>query len=178
MTYHDNDVYFQIEDEYNFINGSYTVEDFKISSGQDPDGHIKVGQIYNMDKYGNISFSVGRHGTSDVADWFNNLVKADQNTFGHTADKLNFAFMGTLVLTISGGNISTPQRTFTFKNVAIAQGHAGTTNNWWFGGPNCTYVPATQANTTGTDDNGKDIAFLFFRGNNPVNCILAIPSTI
>ena len=178
MTYHDNDVQFEALDNVTLVSGTYTIESHDVSSGQDPDGNIQDGRTYNFSSEGVMTFRVGRHGTSDVADWFNNLVKADQNTFGHTADKLNFAFMGTLVLTISGGNISTPQRTFTFKNVAIAQGHAGTTNNWWFGGPNCTYVPATQANTTGTDDNGKDIAFLFFRGNNPVNCILAIPSTI
>ena len=43
-------------------------------------------------------------------------------------DKLNFAVEGTLVLTQG-------DQTTTCKNVILAQGHFGVTNNWWLGSP-------------------------------------------
>ena len=166
MTYHDNDVQFEALDNVTLVSGTYTIESHDVSSGQDPDGNIQDGRTYNFSSEGVMTFRVGRHGTSDVADWFNNLVKADQNTFGHTADKLNFAFMGTLVMTLTGSAFNNQETTITFPNIGIAQGHASTTNNWWFGGKTCTHVDPTFVLAKGTNAEGNEVTLSFKRGQN------------
>jgi hypothetical protein len=92
---------------------------------------IVDGQVRNWTgNNGGMTFSVGRSGSSDVATWWKARIRVDQNTFGHDPDALNFAFGGTLVLTLSTG-------TFTIPGIYIAQGHSGTSNNWWLGGEPC-----------------------------------------
>jgi hypothetical protein len=63
MTYRDNDVYFV--GSYR-INGSYEIKSFSITNGQDPDGHIKIGDVFSANS-GKISFSAGRKKSEDVA---------------------------------------------------------------------------------------------------------------
>lgn len=171
MTYHDNDVYFQINGDYSLVGGSYTINDYDVTSGQDPDRKIKTGAVYNFGSDGKITFQVGRKGSNDVASWFNNRIPANQTTFNHSADKLNFAFIGTLILTLTGDHLGNQQQSFIFQNLGIAQGHTGASNNWWFGGMNCTYTPPTQVIAKGKDNQGNDITFLFLRGDNDVNVI-------
>lgn len=171
MKYHDNDVYFQMNGDYSLVGGSYTINSHDITSGQDPDKKIQDGTVYKFGSDGKLTFTVGRKGSDDVADWFNNQIPANQTTFNHGADKLNFALIGTLVITLTGSSLGDKQGSFTFENIGLAQGHAGASNNWWFGGTNCTYTPPTQVIAKGKDDQGNDITFLFLRGDNDVNVI-------
>ena len=137
MKYHQNDVHFKDSNGY-LVGGSYTIEDYYVTSGQDPDGKISKGKVFNMSG-GTLSFEVGRSASSQTAKWFNDQIPASCNTFGHTADELNFAFIGTLklILDFKDGN---GQKTYTCSNVALAQGSSGSSNNWWFGGKACKYV--------------------------------------
>lgn len=180
MTYHDNDVYFYLSEGYSLISGSYTITSFSITKGQDPDNHIKDGYIANCDSTGKMTFVLGRSGTEPVAKWFNGLVPPSQTTFNHTAGDLNFAFLGTLELTITGGILGGSPHRFIFRNVALAQGHSGAGNNWWFGGQNCFYIQAEQVIGKGANPKGKTVFFVFRRGGsgNAVNEILVTPNSL
>lgn len=178
MTYRDNDVYFSLSGGYSLVNGTYTVNSFSITSGQDPNRHIFAGLTVSCGSNGKMTFSIGRSGSSGVARWFNDRVPASQNTFNHGADDLNFAFLGTLRLTIKGGLLGSRQETFTFLNVALAQGHSGSSNNWWFGGQNCSFIQSNQVTCQGTNSKGMQVSFVFLRGGNDVSTIGVTPTTL
>ncbi|WNJ20214.1 hypothetical protein [Pontibacter sp. G13] len=178
MTYHDNDVYFSLAKGYSIIEGSYTVESYSVTDGQDPKGHIHTGLVVKCGGDGKFTFSVGRHGSGQVADWFNQHVPASQTTFNHTAGALNFAFLGTLKLTITGGMLGGAHETFTFQKVALAQGHAGSSNNWWFGGQKSQYIQHHQVLTDGQSSQGKPVSFTFLRGGNNVSTVGVSPATL
>lgn len=178
MTYHDNDVNIVTSGGYSLISGSYVVNGFSVTSGQDPDGNIHNGLTQTFGSDGKMTFRVGRKGSSDVANWFNGQVSADQTTFGHTAGDLNFAFIGTLTLTVSGGILGNGQGTFVFNDVAIAQGHSGASNNWWFGSQHSTNIGNNRVSTTGTGANGHNVSFVFLRGGNSVSQIQATPDVL
>jgi len=191
MKYHDNEVLFSLEgpkkkwvlgevDTFEcveltagleVVKGSYTVKDFSIASGQDPDNHIYSGLKVEFGQDGKMSFRVGRKGSDETAKWFNERVHSDQTTFNHTADKLNFAFLGTLELTLTGGFLQDVKKTFIFEGIAIAQGHAGTSNNWWFGGKCCSHIGGNQVLVKGKVKGGPGVKFRFHRGGNAVNAI-------
>ncbi len=177
MTYRDNDVYFKLTQGYSLISGSYTVSSFSITSGQDPDHHIYAGLKVTCGSNGKMTFSIGRKGSEEVANWFNNRVPASQNTFNHGAGDLNFAFLGTLVLTITGGILGAGQETFTFYDVALAQGHSGSSNNWWFGGQHCSYIQNNQVNGLGVNSKGAPVSFIYLRGGNDVSTVEVTPNT-
>jgi hypothetical protein len=179
MTYRDNDVYLPVGDGYTLINGTYTVESFSVTEGQDPDHHIKVGMVVSFGSNGKLTFSVGRKSSSDTANWFNGKIQASQNTFDHTADQLYFAILGTLKMTVTGGILGGGQETVTFLNVALAQGSDFVTNNWWFGGKNCTYSKDHQVNCKGTDSKGSHVTFVCRRGGsgNSVNKVNVSPKS-
>lgn len=177
MTYRDNDVYFALGAGYALIGGVYTVTGYSITNGQDPDGHIYAGLKVSCGSDGKMTFSIGRKGSEDVANWFNTNVAASQTTFNHTAGELNFAFLGTLELTISGGILGGNQQTFTFYNVALAQGHSGASNNWWFGGQNCAYIQNNQVSAQGVNAQNGPVSFVFLRGGNDVSTVGVTPNT-
>ncbi|KAF9256627.1 hypothetical protein L218DRAFT_881299 [Marasmius fiardii PR-910] len=171
--YHDNEVYFEVgfggpgSNTPNITVGEFTVTDFKISSGQDPDNKNKVGDIHTFvgvtEYTQKFVFACGRHGTGDVASFWNTNIPANNNTFGHTAGDLNFAFLGMLSLTVLTDQGT---RKVTFTDIGLAQGHSGSTNNWWFGGKNCTHENGNKVTCTGTDENGNSVKFTFLRGDN------------
>lgn len=175
MTYHDNDVAIKLKSDsgYQIISGNYTIEKFSVTSGQDPDGNIRVGTKANLNNDGVMSFKVGRKGSSDVANFFTSNIAANQTTFNHNPDDLNFAFIGTLVLTLQNNSPGGNQGTFTFSNIAIAQGHSGSTNNWWFGGQSCKNIGSNTVVCMGINSNpgGFNLQFDFLRGGtgNSVN---------
>lgn len=178
MKYHDNEVHLTLTEGYSIISGSYTVNEFSVTSGQDPDGHIKSGLKLSFGSNGSMTFKVGRHGSDSVADWFNDRVPASQTTFNHSAGKLNFAFLGTLVLNLTGGIMGEGSKAFTFLNVALAQGHAGASNNWWFGGQNCSHIGDNRVNCKGTDPEGSEVFLTCLRGGNSVNQVTVTPTTL
>lgn len=71
--------------------------------------------------------------SKNIANWFKTQVGSGQtlvcDSKGTFPEKLNFAVKGTLKMTIGDKNI-------TCQDILVAQGHFGTTNNWWMGGPN------------------------------------------
>ena len=106
MTYHGNDVYLQMKGGYSIVRGQYRITDYSVSDGQDPNGCITIQpgkNVHSVNKDGRITFWVGRHKSEKVAKWFNDTVPAINTTFGHTAGDLNFAFIGTLTLVLTGG---------------------------------------------------------------------------
>ncbi|WP_323118291.1 PI-PLC domain-containing protein [Burkholderia alba] len=174
MTYRDNEVVLKIASQYRIVEGAYTVSGFSVTSGQDPDGKIYSGLRKTFGSDGKFSFSVGRKKSTSVANWFNGQVAAYQTTFNHSAGELNFAFIGTLVLTITGGILGSRVATYRFQNVALAQGNAGASNNWWFGGKDCTNIGSNKVVARGHDADNMPMELTFLRGGNgPVNEVVA-----
>lgn len=122
---------------------SFNVDDFKVSKGQpyeknEKDEKLKVdiGQVGSMWK---MTIKAGRHGTSEVADWFKDNVAGGACIANASNDavpeKLNFAVKGTLDLIINDDTTESKEKTYSIKDVVIAQGHNTVgDNNWWIGG--------------------------------------------
>jgi len=140
MTYHDNAV--KLLKGWNLLlgnftegnsapwvitGGAFTITDFDVTPGQDPNKNLKKGDTYKMNANGEFVFVLGRKASKDIAANFNVFCPPAHNTFNHTAGELNFWMKGTLVLNFKNG------ATYTFPNTYLAQGHSGASNNWWFG---------------------------------------------
>ena len=179
MTYRDNKV--QVTGASGIIidSGSFTVNDFSITSGQDPEGRNYVGQVHDLEN-GEFVFEVGRSGSASVADWFNTRfsgynnpsVNGDRTTFDHTAGSLNFAFEGDLKL-----RVTTPDYpngiTVTFPDAAFAQGKSGARNNWWFAQKSGQHTRDSDGPDTilaiGNTADQKTVYASFLRGGNGVS---------
>lgn len=167
MTYRDNVVIFKIRDvsyKYKLIGGRFSVTNYCISHGQDPARHLIRDNPYSMQN-GALTFSLGRRGSKECAKWFNRLIDKDHNTFGHEAGKLNFIIIGTLELEINNLGEGTTA-SYTFQDIALAQGRAGSRNNWWFGSPQGEHASASDhtIDCIGVDLTGKRWYFTFKRG--------------
>jgi hypothetical protein len=136
MDYHDNHVRFVISQshsefaQYTLDSGSFIITDYCVSPGEDPKGNIAAGKVFPCGGDGSFSFSVGRHGTKEVADWFNEQCGRN-NTLDRPAERLHFAMAGNLLLKISVGKHL--QIDCIFRDVVLAQGHTGASNSWWLG---------------------------------------------
>lgn len=138
-TQHDNDVFFAIAGvtQFDFAETAHSV-----SSGQPYGGTSS--KVSKAGAEAQIVVKAGRHGTSQVADWFKTQVGSGQtlvcDSKGTFPDKLNFAVKGTLKMTVGDKKI-------TCQDVLVGQGHFGANNNWWMGGPNMqgTHVSLTGA---------------------------------
>ncbi|EJL74800.1 hypothetical protein [Chryseobacterium populi] len=168
MEYRDNEVIFASTSN-KLVKGSFTVSQFSVTDGQDPKGHIYAGFTASCGSDGKFSFSIGRKGSKTVADWFSARVPGNKTTFNHKPDELNFAMIGTLVLEFSNA-------VCTFYNVALAQGHAGASNNWWFGGQQAMYNGSDSV-IYGALSNGLVQLVSFQRGGNDVNEVKVAPRT-
>jgi hypothetical protein len=178
MQYRDNEVTFAPTGGYQIIKGVFTVDDASVTSGQDPDGHIHKGLVATCGSNGVFSFSIGRKGSSGVANWFNSRIPASRNTFNHTAGELNFAMIGKLELVVTGGILGSQTGTYVFNGIALAQGHSGSSNNWWFGGTECSNYSSNTVLAKGQDSKGNAISFLFVRGDNGVSTVNFQPQTL
>jgi hypothetical protein len=178
MTYHDNDIYFSITESYALINAVYTVDSFSVAKGQDPDHEIHTGLVAYSNSSGMLTFRVGRSLSKTVAEWFNTQVIPSQTTFDQSPDELHFAFMGTLRLSVTGGILGKKSEIYTFSNVVLAQGHSGGHNNWWFGGQACSHVTGNKVTCKGADSKGKEVMFVFGRGDNDVSTVKVTPTTL
>ncbi|MBO4291394.1 MAG: hypothetical protein J5898_05755 [Lachnospiraceae bacterium] len=136
MTYRDNEVQilfggnerlYKENDSY----GEYTIKDFKVTSGQDPNGKISKGKVFKLSEDGKATFSVGRKKSGEVADWWKERVKRECNTFNDNPGELNFAFKVDLNININSSKFG--KHRVTYRDLCIAQGNNGR-NNWWFGG--------------------------------------------
>lgn len=138
MTYRQNAVELTAAKGLAITSGSFVVNEFSITGGQDPDGKNQIGQVHMLED-GEFIFEVGRSGSAAVAEWFNSKfsgyndpsINGDRTTFDQTAGKLNFAFVGDLSLVVTSNEY--PQGlSVTFPGIAFAQGSTGFSNNWWF----------------------------------------------
>lgn len=179
MTYRSNSVVLSSAEGISITNGTFTVNDLSITQGQDPNNYNYVGQIHTLQN-GAFTFQVGRSGSESVANWFNSKfsgyndpsVNGDRTTFDHTAEELNFAFVGDLNLTVTTADY--PQGlNVVFPDVTFAQGSTWFSNNWWFGqligqhtrdsdGPNTVLA-------IGSTSAGNTVYASFLRGDNDVN---------
>ena len=171
--YEDNDVDMPNSSGYTIQKGTFTITDFRITNGEDDDKHIAVGQERSYSGSGSMRFSVGRKGSSDVAKWWKARISSHQNTFNHDPDELNFAFIGQLAITITGGKLGSVSDTYTITDAAFAQGHSDSSNNWWFGGKNCSCTSENTVKCTAISSSGFSVYFSFLRGGkgNPVNAV-------
>ncbi len=159
MTYHDNVVMFQND---NIQAGKYVVKDYYIPSAQDPDHHIKIGTVINMDAFDNsgvrlgmLTFVLGREGSTNVANWWKNRVSSGENIYNDEPGKLNFAMKGDLTITVSG-------KTYFFSDFFIGQGHFLLSNNWWIGSRECSNTGDEYIMTCkGKDESGNTVKFKF-----------------
>lgn len=191
MSYHNNEVTVKGSDGIQITSGTFTVKEFSITSGQDPNGKNYVGKVHTLSN-GKFSFEVGRSGSGTVASWFNtrlsgyndNSVNGDRTTFDHSAGDLNFAFIGDLRLAITAPGYS-QGITVTFPDAAFAQGKSGVSNNWWFGQKKGQHTRDSDGPERvlvfGTDTSGRTVYASFLRGGNDVSTIsleaLYIPGT-
>lgn len=179
MTYRTNNVEFTSTGDIYIVDGSFCINDLRITSGQDPDGANYIGQVIPLAN-GQLTFRVGRSGSSNVAEWFNNQmsgynngsVNGDRTTFDHTADKLNFAFVGDLSLTVQTAD-NQEGLEVTFPEIGIAQGSTTFSNNWWFGQVSGQHTHDGDGDETmlafGSTAEGKTVYASFLRGGNGTN---------
>lgn len=173
MEYHNNEVTFSVTSN-DLIDGSFTVNGFSVTSGQDPDNKIYTGLVAKCESDGKFTFSVGRKSSTEVASWFSSQVSGDKTTFDEDPGELNFAMIGTLVLNFSNGI------NCTFYNIAIAQGHSGASNNWWFGGQQAMYNGGNTVICGASSNQQSNIPLLQFqRGGigNDVGTVSVTPKT-
>lgn len=174
MAYSENVVKFKLDrfklvaDEEGHY-GSFEIIKHCITKGEDPDSHVKDKTTYYINNKGEMSFSFGRKGSEEVAKWWISEFSANNTTFDHDPDELNFAALGDLMLNVQLYDESTKKEVFksiVFENVGIAQGHAGASNNWWFGGKNMHYIGNNEVIGESTNEG---IALVAHRGGNSVN---------
>ncbi|GAU79653.1 phosphatidylinositol-specific phospholipase C domain-containing protein [Fusibacter sp. 3D3] len=172
MKYHDNEVYFSCGSKANFtlVNGTYRISSCSITEGQDPKQKSRSGNLYNFSSDGKLNFQVGRKASKEVADWLNRNITIDNSTFGHSADELNFAFLGILRIKLKNLYALGTETTIEFENIAIAQGNTSGRNNWWFGGRNCFNTNDNNCvHAIGKADDGTYYCAMIRRGGNAVN---------
>ena len=163
MAYRENAIVFasEIEGIKKINAGSFEVRTFEITTGQDKDKKIFIGRRFYLDN-SKFTFPIGRQKSSAVATWFNQTQSLlNKNTFSKTAnvvDKMNFALMGKLVLTIGTVN-------YTFDDIAMAQDSRyikGVSRNYWLlGGKNCQPLGNFRLSCTGTNSLGQDCTIVF-----------------
>ncbi|EUK18805.1 PI-PLC domain-containing protein [Commensalibacter papalotli (ex Servin-Garciduenas et al. 2014)] len=126
------------DSNHTFKKVSYRVSRFCASDNQ----MFQVNREYSFDVNGKsviFDFGFDRNGTAKTANWFKNEITSSQSTFGHDPGELNFAVIGDLTIELEGNKLPNNKYEFVFRDVAFAQGHSGTSNNWWFGSKNGQY---------------------------------------
>lgn len=160
MKYHPNTVQiigrgFELYKE-NESYGDFVIKDFYVTDGQDPDGNIKIGDTYHLNKDGEMTFYVGRKKDSDTADFWKKYIKPECNTLNKNPDELNFAILGTLTLNVSSNTYG--KHRIVYEDICIAQGH-NIQNNWWFGGKKDCYYHSTYTDDYSTTIDSSVLCF-------------------
>ncbi|KAI1160281.1 hypothetical protein F5B18DRAFT_675986 [Nemania serpens] len=176
MTYQDNTVRLLFVSTYKLDDAVFTVTGLSITEGQDPKHKNKIGDVKLWSgERASIMWSVGRSKSTQVADFWKKSIKASENTFNHNPEDLNFAFLGEMDLTISGGVFTEPTlftigTEFDFGRVAIGQGSSGLTNNWWFGCNLGTNIGGYRIRCPAVSGSGQQLWLDFCRGG-PSNAV-------
>ncbi|NQY62987.1 MAG: hypothetical protein HRT38_04530 [Alteromonadaceae bacterium] len=142
MKYKDNTIKIKSGTHLNFTfnSATFVLTDFSVTSNQDPFNEIYKGLVNNFNltsNIGEITYKIGRQKSYEVAGWFNTNVPSYKTTVNNSPGELNFAFLGTLSLTVSGGQYNDEPTLIPFEDIGLAQGRTYASNNWWFGGKNC-----------------------------------------
>lgn len=105
MKYH-NKVIFKVNHEekglYTVGLCEFTIDNFSITDGQDPEKRIQVEQrrAWSGPDEGSFNFEVGRKNKDKAANFWKENFTEKQSTFDHYPDKLNFAFYGPLEIQV------------------------------------------------------------------------------
>jgi hypothetical protein len=161
-----NKVFFETEKVGSQLQAAkFTITDFSVTSGESHD--IAVGNEHNITHNGDyFGFYCDRKGSENVASWFSGRISASENTFNHEPGDLNFAILGTFKIQF----VKTPDKKYDgiwwiFENVMLAQGHSGSTNNWWFGGKGFKHNGDWRVDATGKSEDGRfKCSATFIRG--------------
>lgn len=140
--------------KHQLVSGSYDITWWWVTDGQDPKRYNYVGLRKNFSSNGKFSFKVGRKGRSAIAGYwhdYNPRIPAGNTTFNKRAGRLNFGLKGVLTLRLKGGALGDTEHEFKFKDVALAQGRTGSSNNWWFGGVHCKHIGNDTVDCRGVD---------------------------
>ena len=159
------------------------------SMGNGQCGHVvsngqPYGGIYNDG--GQITVVAGRHGTSGVANSFNNGLSVDnamttwsiqQHVDHQLPGALNFYVADTNHNDECGVGFVIMGRTVVCLGTRLGQGSADEHNNWWLGGPNCfgdggTDTLNCQCTWTDTGES-KSISFVAGPGDSTFNVMAA-----
>lgn len=172
MTYHNNDITFDFSSAGQFSGGQYTIIDFYITSGQDPDHHITNGELISFGSTSgdsaNLSFVVGREGSTDTVNWWKERVNTYTAFTASSPSKMNFAFIGDLTIELYG-------KYFIFWDFAIGQSFGYTNkdwpdNYWLYGGNNCqsNLAPSHGIVCNAEDEDGNIVQFVFTPSDNSI----------
>jgi hypothetical protein len=168
----DNQVWFlSPKAHFTVTSGHFVVSDFCVTDGQATD--IKKGDEswFRYSDHSGFHFAADRYASAQVATWFNDRVNPpSQNTFGHAAEYLNLAVQGTLTLFVQGEGFEADHE-IKFNDAFLAQGHSGTSNNWWFAIKGA--VAGDTDEIKAKDQNGHE--WTFWRGANWVSEIAVRP---
>lgn len=110
-------------------NLKFDIQSHFITDGQPWEG---ISKIQCSDTGCTMYVEAGRKGSSETADWFKSAINPGSaigcDTYDTLPEELNFAFKGTMTFDHGG-------KTYTGKDIVIAQGSTIVRNNWWIGGP-------------------------------------------
>ena len=177
MSYHNNKITYKVKDAdqhpYTVKWCRFTIDNYSITSGQDPKGKIARGQErtwYNHE--GSFNFEVGRKGNSSVASFWRNNFGQYESTFDHYPGKLNFAFYGPLDIQVQNG--TGPLTIYRIAKFGMGQGHAGTTNNWWIAARGARQQTGYLIVCEGVSTGGEKLYFTFRRGGSNTEDVVDI----
>ena len=160
----DNYVYFNIATLNRWVQSvDFNETSHSVSEGQEYEGIFTLGYYLDV--------RAGRHETAEVAQYFNsgitpdNALGLDTKSDPPLPSELNFAVSGNL-------SVAMHNTTSVCQEMKIAQGHHGSTNNWWVAGTKCYHdhaapgltCPCSNHNVTFVDDGlGANIFSVLFQ---------------
>lgn len=111
--------------------GCYTITDYCVSDGQDPDRCIRDDDYFLVNN--RLYFRCGRHKTEKVAKWWNREYPGEYNTFHKNFDDMNFAMKGNLRLNLTGEALNGERAFVVLEDIGIAQTSSNGRNVWVIG---------------------------------------------
>ena len=167
QSYHDNVVTFVVEASgYTISSCTFFIDDFSITSGQDPDGEIARGQerTWTSGTSGFFTFRVGRKKSTGVANFWRNNFARSESSFNDYPSELNFALYGPLDFRVNhGGGTS---KVYRIAKCGLAQGQTFFSNNWWIAVGGAIYKGDNRIICEAVATTGEKLYFTFYRGSN------------
>jgi hypothetical protein len=124
VTVHNNDVYIygHYDNQHSIKLNGVSTQDFTCTSGQKCERSVKFfpGREY-------LTIRSGRKGSAENVNWLKTLAYP----LSSDPEKLNFAYILTLKFSVLQPKQSPNWFNIECPNVALAQGHWGSTNDWW-----------------------------------------------